>query len=255
MDPSRSKSVLKAVRVVLLLGMLAAAGRLALIFWERRAEQVQEAEAERKKQAESRLDADYYVVPRKLRAYDLKSARELTRQPAWVRDGYRYFYYPYDAARKRADFRQPAGMLGPIERLQVSDIVTGVSPHSSQRQVLAVFEKQGRGFAFSIGAIKGEVYYIYADEMLYLQDPRELYRHWPKEIWEAVERGEVQKGMNEFQATFAAGFGTPERSSDASVRIVQYPRNGQPLRVVYRQGKVEATEAMSAAGGAKSNKQ
>lgn len=246
MDTSRSNSVLKVARVVLLLAMVAAAGRLTLIFWERRAEQAREAEAELKKQAASRLDADYYVVPRKLRAYDLKSARELTRQPVWVRDGHRYFYYAYDPAQKKADFRQPVGMLGPIERLQVTEIVTGVSPHSPQRQVLAVFEKQGRAFAFSIGAIKSETYYIYADEMLYIQDPRELYRHWPEEIWQAVERGEVQKGMNEFQVTFAAGFGSPERSpeqaGDAGVRIVQYPRNGRPLRVTYRQGKVEAIE-------------
>ena len=250
METSRSKPVLKVVRIVLLVGMVAAAGRLALIFWERRTEQAREAEAALKKREASRIDADYYVVPRKLRAYDLASARELTRQPVWVRDGYRYYFYPYDGARKKADFREPAGMLGPLERLQISDIVTGVSPQSPQRQVLAVFEKQGRGFAFSIGAIKGETYYIYADEMLFLQDPRELYRHWPQEIWQAVERGEVQKGMNEFQVTFAAGFGTPERSGERtgneSVRIVQYPRNGRPLRVTYRQGKVETMETMAA---------
>ncbi len=235
MDISRANSVLKVARVVLLLSMVAAAGRLALIFWERRAEQARETEAELKKQAASRLDPDYYVVPRKLRAYDLKSARELTRQPVWVRDGYRYFYYPYDATLKRADFRRPAGMLGPIERLQVTDVVIGVSPHSPQRQVLAVFEKQGRRFAFSIGAIMGETYYLYADEMLFLQNPRELYRHWPEEIWQAVERGEVQKGMNELQVTFAAGFGSPERGSDSTLRTVVYPRNGGPLRVTYRQ--------------------
>ncbi|MGH9577970.1 MAG: hypothetical protein ACRD3R_11090, partial [Terriglobales bacterium] len=240
MDTSRANSALKAARVVLLLGLIAAAGRLVLVFWERRAEQAREAEAELKKQAAARLDADYYVVPRKLRAYNLESARELTRQPVWVRDGYRYYFYPYDVARKKADFRQPAGMLGPLERLQITDVVSGVSPQSPQRQVLAAFEKQGRGFAFSIGAIKGETYYIYSDEMLFLQDPRELYRHWPQEIWQAVERGEVQNGMNEFQVTFAAGFGSPERgSADAGVRIVQYPRNGRPLRVTYRQGKVE----------------
>lgn len=242
MDTSRASSALKVVRIVLLLGVVVAAGRLALIFWERRAEQAQQAEAEHKKQAESRLEADYYVVPRKLRAYDLKSARELTRQPVWARDGYRYTYYPYDAAQRKADFRRSAGMLGPLERLEIKDVVTGVSPDSPQRQVLAVFEKEGRAFAFAIGAIKGDTYYIYADEMLFLEDPRELYRHWPPEIWQAIERGEVQRGMNENQVTFAAGFGRPERSSEAAVRIVQYPRNGQPLRVTYRQGKVESIE-------------
>ncbi|MGH9650361.1 MAG: hypothetical protein ACRD3I_07795, partial [Terriglobales bacterium] len=215
-------------------------------FWERRADEARQAEAESKRAAASRLEADHYVVPRKLRAYDLKSARALTRQPVWVRDGYRYTYYPYDSAQRKADFHHSAGLLGPIVQLEIKDVVTGVSPESPQRQVLAVFEKDGHTFAVPIGAVKGNTYYIYADEILFLEDPRELYRHWPQQIWQAIERGEVQRGMNENQVTFAAGFGTPERSSgesgDASVRTVQYPRNGRPLRVTYRQGKVASIE-------------
>ncbi len=246
MDASRANSALKVVRVVLLLSMVAAAGRLAVIFWERRADEVREAEAERKRQAASRLDADHYVVPRKLRAYDLKSARELTKQPVWVRDGYRYYYYSFDAGRRKADFRKSTGMLAPLERLEIKDVVTGVSPHSPQRQVLAVFEKNGEAFAFAIGAVKGTTYYIYADEMLFLEDPRELYRHWPQEVWQAIERGEVRPGMNENQVTFAAGFGSPERGSDGELRAVLYPRNGQPLRVTYRRGKAEKVEAGAA---------
>ena len=50
-------------------------------------------------------NADYYVVPKKLYPFDLKSAKQLTQQPVWVKEGYRYTYYPYDAARKRTDFR------------------------------------------------------------------------------------------------------------------------------------------------------
>jgi hypothetical protein len=242
--PSTGKA-LKTVRFVLFVGILVASARVVWIFWDRHQDQLREAEAEQKKVAASRLEADYYVVPRKLRAYDLKSARELTKQPVWVRDGYRYPYFPYDSARQKADFRKSAGMLGPIERLEIKDVTTGVSPDSPQRQVLAVFEKNGQMFVFSIGAIKGESYYIYADEMLFLEDPRELYKHWPAETWQAIERGEVQPGMNENQVTFAAGFGTPERASGSEARIVQYPRNGRPLRVTYREGRVESVEAMS----------
>ena len=236
---------MKTVRIVLFVAMVVAAARVVYIFWERRAEEVRQAEAESKKAAASRLEADHYVVPRKLRAYDLKSARDLTKQPVWVRDGYRYPYFPYDSARQKADFHKSAGMLGPVERLEIKDVVTGVSPESPQTQVLAVFGKDGQMFVFSIGAIKGESYYIYADVILLLEDPRELYKHWPREIWQAIERGDVQQGMNENQVTFAAGFGTPERGSDASVRTVQYPRNGWPLRVIYRDGKVASIEAIS----------
>ena len=42
------------------------------------------------------LNPDYYVAPKKLYPYDLKSARQLTQQPVWVKEGYRYTYYPYD---------------------------------------------------------------------------------------------------------------------------------------------------------------
>jgi hypothetical protein len=46
-------------------------------------------------------NADYYVAPKKLYPFDLKSAKQLTQQPVWVKEGYRYTYYRYDAARKR----------------------------------------------------------------------------------------------------------------------------------------------------------
>ena len=39
-------------------------------------------------------NADYYVTPKKLYPYDLKSAQQLTQQPVWMKEGYRYTYYP-----------------------------------------------------------------------------------------------------------------------------------------------------------------
>ena len=42
------------------------------------------------------LNPDYYVVPKKLYAYDLKSAKQLTQQPVWVKVGYSSTYYRYD---------------------------------------------------------------------------------------------------------------------------------------------------------------
>ncbi|PYX78517.1 MAG: hypothetical protein DMG66_05375, partial [Acidobacteria bacterium] len=54
------------------------------------------------------LDADAYVVPEKLHAYDLKSARELDGKTVWVRAGYGVAFYPYSPASKRADFSKEA---------------------------------------------------------------------------------------------------------------------------------------------------
>src|SRR5215475_7872202 len=55
------------------------------------------------------LNADYDVVPKKLHAYDLASAKELAKQPVWVKEGYRYTFYPYENGR--ADFNHEAGLL------------------------------------------------------------------------------------------------------------------------------------------------
>lgn len=182
--------------------------------------------------------ADYYITPRKLRPYDLKSAKELANQPAWVKEGYKYSFYPYEAAKKRTDFSREAGTLGPIEKLQITDVVTDVAPRAAgQRQLMALFEKDGKKYAVPIGSVKDGNYQIYSDEMFYIQDPRELYKHWTSDVWQSIERHEVQQGMNELQADFAIGMGMPQTSMDSTTKTVRYPNGGKPLTVVYRNGK------------------
>jgi len=231
-----SPELKRKLQLVLVVAIAVAAVRAGYIFYERRVSKVEET----KKQAPP-LNPDYYVTPKKLYPYDLQSARQLTQQPVWVKEGYRYTYYPYDPRRRRTDFAHEAGQLLPIERLQITDVVTDVSPLAPDiQQVMAVFKKDGKAYAFPMGSAKGDSYQIFSDEMLYIQDPRELYKHWPAEVWAAIERHEVQPGMNELQADFAIGMGVPERSSDPAVKTVTYPNGGKPLRVTYRNGK--ATE-------------
>ena len=223
----------RRIQLVLVLVIAVAAVRTAYIFYERRV-----ARTEEEAKQPPPLNPDYYVTPKKLHAYDLKSARELTQQPVWVKEGYRYTYYPYDPARRRTDFKQEAGLLLPIERLEVKDVVTDITPGTpDQRQVMAVFEKDGKTYAFPIGLFKDKQYLIYSDEMLYIQDPHELYKHWSTEVWQAIEQHEVKPGMNEIQAAFALGMGIPERSNDATVKTVNYPNGGKPLSITYRDGK------------------
>ncbi|HXE89639.1 MAG TPA: hypothetical protein VNK82_01610 [Terriglobales bacterium] len=230
----------RRIQVVLLFLMIVATIRLVRVFQERR-ETTADLEQAAQKAATPPLPADYYVVPKKLHAYDLKSAEQLTRQPVWVREGYRFTFYPWDEVRKRSDFGHPAGLLGPIERLEIKQVVLDRSPGSpDQRQVMAVFEKEGKSYAFPFGAERKGEFRIYADEMLFIQDPRELYRHWPADTWAAVERHQVLPGMNEFQVTFAVGMGRPEPETEPGVKRVTYPRDGRPLLVVYRDGKVAA---------------
>ncbi len=220
------------MQAVLLVLIAAAAIRLGLIYRERHAPPAP------KTAQEAPLNPEYYVSPKKLYAYDLKSARRLTRQPVWVKEGYKYVYYPFDPSRRRSDFRHEAGRLGPIERLQIKDVVLDASPGSpDQHQIMAVFAKDGTWFAFPIGAERGGDYQLYIDEILYIQDPRELYSFWPKDVWQAIERHEMKPGMDELQAMFALGVGLLQSPSGSTDRVLRYPDAGHALVVTFRDGR------------------
>ena len=219
----------KIIQTVILVAIVAAAINLYLTYRERR---TGVSVAEKPKVA---LDPDYYVVPKKLHPQDLKDAKELTRQPVWARIGYSYTYYPYAG---HSDYNHPAGTLGPIEKLQIKDVVLDRTPgSSSQKQVMAVFEKDGKRYAFPIGAEEHGNYAIYSDQILFIQDPHELYKHWSADTWKAIDNHEVKPGMNELQAFFAIGVGSPEGTGMNNPRIVDFPNNGHPVRVTFTDGK------------------
>jgi hypothetical protein len=230
----------KVVQIVLAAAIVLSAARLLWIMRERRASAPPSAAKK-----EVPLNAEYYVVPKKLHPYDLKSARRLTEQPVWTKEGYKYTYYPYDPSTRHADFKHDAATLQPIEKLEIKDIVTEVSPASAdERQVLALFEKDGKHFAVPIGAVKGSDYHIYSDEMFYIQDPHQLYNFWPQDVWDSIAKHEVKPGMDELQADFAVGMGVPKKSEESDVKTVVYPAGGKFLSVTYRNGKAaEITKA------------
>lgn len=218
----------KIVQLVLLVAIIAAGIRLYLYFRDRQTGLVEE------KKPEVALDPDYYVIPKKLHPQDLKDAKELTKQPVWVRDGYRYAYFPYSS---HIDFDHPAGTLGPLEKLNIRDVVLARTPGSATQQVMAVFEKDGKRYAFPIGTAENGDYRIYSDDMLFIQDPRELYKHWPAATWKDIDDHQVKLGMNEIQATFAIGTGAPEGTGMENPRIVNFANNGHPLRITFTNGK------------------
>jgi len=246
MEPSNLK---KGIQIFLAIGLVAVGIRTLLIFRERH-------ETAPKPQQNAALDADDYVVPHKLHAYDLKSAREgLKNTPVWARAGYGVAYYPYNAATKRADFSHQAGLLAPLEQLQVTDIVLDRAPgsgvgewqgapdarfrvHSDQQQVMAVFSKGGKQFAFPAGTANNGDYHLFLDDLLFIQDPRQLYKHWPAQTWQAIEQHQVKPGMNQLEVSFAVG--VPDGASDPTDQentTYHYPNNGNPLRVAFENGK------------------
>jgi len=225
--------------------MVVAGLRAGYILYQRHEDKVAE---EKQKQAKNvgYSNLDYYVIPKKLHPYDVKSAKQLTLQPVWVKEGYRYTYFRYDPASKHVDFEHDAGMLLPIERLEIKDVVTARLPGKGGRlQVMAMFQKEGKAYAVPIGYEANEQYTIYSDEMFFVEDPHDLYKHWSADVWQAVEQNEVKPGMNEMQADFAIGMGVPDAGDTSYEKTVRYPNGGKPVVVVYHDGKAAEIKAGS----------
>ncbi|MFZ0201628.1 MAG: hypothetical protein WB523_22260 [Candidatus Sulfotelmatobacter sp.] len=235
-----SEEAKKRIQIALALALVVAGVRAGYILYQRHEDYVA---AQQRQQARSAgySNADYYVTPKKLYPYDLKSAKQLTQLPVWVKEGYRYTYYPYDAARKKADFGRDAGLLLPIERLEIKDVVTDTA--GAKRQVMAVFQKDGKSYAVPIGFENDGQYKIYSDEMFYIEDPHELYKHWPTDVWQAIARHQVKPGMDELQADFAVGMGVPDAGASSDEKTVRYPNGGNPLVVNYEDGKATEIKA------------
>jgi hypothetical protein len=245
----------RRIQIVLAIAIAVAAIRTGYILEKRHSSKAPAAEL---KMAAPPLDADYYVTPKKLHAYDLKSARELMQQPVWIKEGYRYSFFPYNPGTHRVDFDHEVGQLLPLQKLEIKDVLLVPAPESArerlpggavlrgQKQVVARFDQGGGHFVVPVGNELNGDYKIYADEMFFIQDPRQLYQHWPADIWEAVDKHQVKPGMNELQADFAIGMGTPQPSTEEGLKTVNYPNGGKPLRITYRDGK--AVDIKAAAG-------
>lgn len=228
----------KVIQVVLLVAFLITGIRLVLVW---RARQEPEMKMTTGRGVDTGLSYEAYVVPKRLHAYDLKSLQVLAGKPVWVQEGYRYTVYP--ASGGRVDFGHEAGKLGPIERIEIKALRQVPAPTPGQQQVVAMFEKDGQQLALPLGIAHGNRYTIYADEVLFYEDPHELYRQWPPEIWQAIAQHRMKPGMNEYQAVFAIGMGTPQPSDDSTVKTVVYPNGGKPVTVTYHKGKAVEIDA------------
>ena len=232
----------KKLQIFLVVAIVLAGGRAAYIVYERREAMKEDA----KPKQETALKADYYVTPKKVHAYDLKSARQLTEQPVWVKYGYQLTYYPYDVARHKTEFGHEAGTLLPLQKLAIQDVVTDVAPQApGNKQVLACFSLEGKSYAVPIGAEKGGAFKLRADDIFFIEDPHDLYKHWPADVWKKIDAHEVQAGMSELQASFSIGAGAPEGSGDYGSRTLHYANGGKPLMITFQNDKAVEIKAGS----------
>jgi hypothetical protein len=231
--------VQKKLQLFMVVAILVAGGRAAYVVYERH----EAMKEETKPKQEIPLKADYYVTPKKLRPYDLKSAKQLTQQPVWVKVGYQLTYYPYDAHRHKVDFAHSAGTLPPLLKLSIEDVIMDTSPQApGMKQVMAVFSLEGKPYAAPIGAQKECEFKFFSDDAFFIEDPHELYKHWPADVWKKIEAHEVQTGMNELQASFAIGVGAAEAGTGGTYgsRTLHYTNGGKPMAVTFENDKAVA---------------
>jgi hypothetical protein len=166
----------KRLQVILLIVAVLAGLRTAYIFYERR----QPLPNQQKETYSSNLD-DYVTFP-KVYPFDLKSAKkELDGKTVWVRAGNVVPYYQYNKGSQTADLARKAGLLPPLEKLQITDVILQKIPTSLstgqvavvQKQFLAVFTAPGQqgSFAAPIGTAVGDNFAFTANDIFFFCRP------------------------------------------------------------------------------------
>ena len=233
-------------RIQLVLGLLlvAATLRVALIFYQRSQPMATRKPPERP--SSYKITDDDYVTPPKVFPYDLKSAnKELSGKVVWVRAGNQLPYYSYSAPTRQAALGHKAGLLAPLEKLEIKEFVLQNGPQSPrQKQIMMIFSKVGDRVPYGTPAgIEEQGHYtFYVNDAFFLKDPHELYKHWPPEIWNAIDHHQVQPGMSELQAGFALGTSASAGSGDIGNRRMEYTNAGNPVTVTFSDNKAVKVE-------------
>ena len=222
--------------IVTLLVLIVAGVRGYFLWRERNAPIAEKAQPQ-----ERQLTSDDIVQPRKLLIDDLKSAKVLIGKPVWIEAGYQLDYYPFIA--QHVDFALKAGLLPTVQRLDIADIVTQKAPENlatriphGNMQVFAVFTLPGgaKKYATAIGYLAGADSKFYCDDIFYYDDPHQMYKHWPADVWQAVDQHQPKQGMNELQVSMALGQVQSSDSSDYGNRTVHYDVAGKHWTVSFQ---------------------
>ena len=202
---------------------------------------------------ERQLTEDQMVVPRKLFIDSLDSARALVGKPVWIQAGYELDYYPY--AGHRVDFARKAGVLPSAQQLNITSIVTQKLPASvptriarGSAQAFAVFTMPGdsKEYATAIGSIAGSDTAFYCDNIFYYDDPHQMYKFWPADVWKAIDAHQPKAGMNELQTSMALGVMQQSDSSDYGNRTVTYDAGGKHWSVTFENDKATQVQQLPA---------
>ena len=235
------KAALMIVPPILILGI-----GILIIYHQRSSEPV----TSRTQVVERPVTDDEVVQPRKMYIASLKEAKELAGKTVWIQAGYALDYYPY--AGGRVEFAHSTGVLPSVQELAIEKVITEKAPPNfstrfpvGDKQVFAVFKmpSDAKEYATAIGTIKGTDETYYCDEIFYYDDPHRLYKHWPADVWQSVDRHQPKPGMNELQVSMALGTIQQSESSDYGNRTVTYDAGGKKWAVSFVRDKATTVTA------------
>lgn len=237
----------KAAIGATIVAVLAVGVRVGLIYRERNAPAVvKPAEKEKTPQ-------DYLVFLKKKRPSNLAELKELVGTTVWVSAGGQIEYYPVVGGK--AQYGKGAGTLLGAEEMKVTGAVEQVAPKEAtfripggDRQVLLEFTLPKSGgpetvYAAPVGYREAGQYTFYTDEILFYDDPHELYKHWGPEVWKAIDEHRVILGMSELEVQLALGQVSKSNSTAAGNRMVVYSNVGKPMAVTFEKDKVTSFRA------------
>lgn len=241
MDADAKKKILIPAVAILVI----AAVRIGFMVYERR----DTGAGPKKPETTYSSNMDDYVTPHKIFPYNVESAKkELVGKPVWMKTGNLLPYYAYDTAGHSVNFKKKAGLLPPLAKLQVKDVVLEREPVALkpgqvavvQKQIMAVFEKAGEPgtFAVSFGTNTGDDYSFSAvNDIFFFEDPHELYKHWPADTWNAIDQHQAKQGMSELQASFALGSNMSADGGDYGNRTIEFANAGKAVTVTFEKNK------------------
>jgi hypothetical protein len=236
-----AKAVIGATVVL----VLAVGVRVGLIYRERNA-----PDKALKPAAREVIPEDDLVYLKQKHPSSLADVKELKGSTVWVSAGGQLEFYPY--VGHTVQYGKSAGTLLGAEPLVVKDMVEQVAPKSAtfripagDKQVLMVFTRpdDAKEYSVPVGYRQGKDYTFYTDEILFYDDPHELYKHWGPEIWKAVDAHQVVLGMNERQVELSLGQVSKSTSQTYGNRMVVFANLGKPMAVTFVNNKVTAFRA------------
>jgi hypothetical protein len=225
--------------------VLAVGVRVGLIYRERNAPDKTAKPAAREVIAEDEL-----VFLKQKRPSSLADVKELKGSTVWVSAGGQLEFYPY--VGHSVQYGKSAGTLLGAEPLVVKDMVEQVAPKAAtfripggDKQVSMVFTRANdpKEYAVPVGYRQAGQYTFYTDEILFYDDPHQLYKHWGPEIWKAVDAHQVILGMNERQVELSLGQVSKSTSKVYGNRMVVFANLGKPMAVTFVNDKVTAFRA------------